>query len=131
MRKRIGGERLDELIRFAVNGGLCFLLEYGLLYGLTEYAGLYYLSSSAVSFAASVVLNYVICMVWVFPGTKNRGIRSKLIFVGSSLAGLLLNQLIMWFFVEVFGVYYMLTKIIATGVVMVWNYVMKRKALVV
>lgn len=44
------------------------------------------------------------------------------------LVGLGLNQICMWFFVEIFGIYYMLAKIISIIIVMAWNYIMKRKA---
>ena len=42
--------RFHEILRFLLVGGGCFLLDYGLLYVLTEYAGLYYLLSSGISF---------------------------------------------------------------------------------
>ncbi len=42
--------------------------------------------------------------------------------------GLGLNQLCMWFFVDVAGLYYMIAKIFATAIVTIWNYITKRKA---
>ena len=47
----------------------------------------------------------------------------------SSIAGLFLNQLCMYVFVDFCGVYYMVAKLGATAIVTVWNYVMKRRAL--
>ena len=35
----------------------------------------------------------------------------------------------MWALVDGLGVYYMVAKLFATGVVTVWNYVMKRRAI--
>ena len=54
---------------------------------------------------------------------------SAAIFIGSSVAGLGLNQLCMWFFVEIIFWHYMLAKLGATVIVTIWNYVMKRKAI--
>jgi putative flippase GtrA len=130
MKKFLKNKRFTEAFRFAVNGGISFLVEYSALYLLTEYLGIYYLISSAISFAASVVINYLICILWVFQGTKDQGTKSKFIFVASSIVGLFMNQFIMWFFVDQIGIYYMYAKIISTAVVMLWNYTMKRKALV-
>ena len=101
----------------------------GILYLLTEFAGVYYLISAAISFTASVAVNYLICVFWVFEGAKNTGAKAKFIFVASSAAGLLINQLIMWLLVDITGLYYMIAKIISTVIVMFWNYFMKRKAL--
>lgn len=129
MQKNKKMEKLKEIIRFMVNGFISFLVDYGLLYGLTEFMGLYYLISSALSFTASVAVNYLICVFWVFEGVKGTGRKSRLAFIASSLAGLGINQGLMWVLVDKIGIYYMAAKIISTVVVMFWNYVMKKKAL--
>ena len=50
-------------------------------------------------------------------------------FVGSSVVGLFLNQVCMYVFVEWLSMYYMIAKLFDTGIVTVWNYVMKKKAI--
>ena len=62
--------RFHEILRFLLVGGGCFLLDYGLLYVLTEYAGLYYLLSSGISFSVSVFVNYRLCLIYVFHGAS-------------------------------------------------------------
>ena len=109
--------RLYEIARFVLVGGACFLLDYGLLYILTEYGGLHYLLSAGISFT-----------VCVFRGANAQTRRAKMLFFGSSIAGLGLNQLLMWVLVDIAGIYYMIAKLIAAGIVMVWNYVLKRRA---
>lgn len=121
-------ERMLEIIRFCFVGGVSFLMDYSILFALTEFAGVYYLYSSAISFSVSVVFNYWLCVVYVFKGAKKQSARQATIFIGSSIVGLGLNQLCMWFFVAVAGLHYMLAKIGATAIVTIWNYVMKRKA---
>lgn len=120
--------RLYEMLRFIFVGGACFLLDYGLLYVLTAYAGLYYLVSAAVSFTLSVFLNYWLCLVCVFRGAGTQTRRAKMLFFGSSIAGLGLNQLLMWSLVDRAHIHYMIAKLIAAGIVMLWNYVLKRRA---
>ena len=122
-------DRFLEVFRFCIVGGLSFLLDYGLLYLLTEHAGIYYLYSSGISFTVSVIFNYWLCVVFVFRAARHQTARQASLFLGSSVAGLGLNQLCMWAFVDFCGMHYMLAKIVATAVVTFWNYVMKRKAL--
>lgn len=120
--------RLYEIMRFCLVGGASFLLDFSLLYIFTEYVGLSYLYSAGLSFSISVVFNYWLCVTYVFTQAKKQTARQAFIFMASSLIGLGLNQLCMWFFVEIMALYYMWAKIGATIIVTVWNYVIKRKA---
>lgn len=122
-------ERFLEIARFCIVGGLSFLVDYSLLYMLTEWAGLYYLYSSAISFGVSVVFNYWLCVVYVFKVAGKQTKRQAIIFFGTSVIGLFLNQLCMWFFVAIVSMHYMLAKIFATAIVTIWNYITKRMAI--
>lgn len=121
-------KRVYEIGRFCLVGGISFLIDYGLLYGCTEWLHLYYLYSSALAFTVSVIINYLLCLEFVFPGAGKQSSGQMILFAGSSVVGLFLNQLFMWLFVDKCGIYYMISKIFATILVMIWNYFMKRKA---
>lgn len=117
-----------EMMRFIIVGAITFVVDYGLLYISTEYIGLYYMYSTAIAFIAAVIFNYWLCVIYVFKNVQRQTSKQAIFFVGSSVVGLGLNQICMWFFVEIFGIYYMLAKIISIIIVMAWNYIMKRKA---
>lgn len=121
-------ERMLEIIRFCFVGGVSFLMDYSILFALTEFAGVYYLYSSAISFSITVVFNYWLCVIYVFKGAGKQTTKQAIIFFGTGVVGLGLNQVCMWFFVDVAGLYYMIAKIFATAIVTIWNYVTKRKA---
>ena len=121
-------ERLLEVLRFCLVGGVSFLLDYALLFALTDWAGIYYLYSSAISFSVSVVFNYWLCVIYVFKDVGKQTKRQATIFFVTGAMGLALNQICMWFFVAIAGLHYMLAKIFATAIVTVWNYFTKRKA---
>ena len=122
-------EKLQEFIRFCLVGGLSLLVDMSVLYGLTEFFNVHYLYSAGISFTVSVIFNYWLCVVYVFKGAKKQTPKQATIFIGSSVIGLGLNQLCMWFFVEIIFLHYMLAKLGATVIVTLWNYVMKRKAI--
>ena len=121
-------ERMLEIVRFCFVGGVSFLMDYSILFALTEFAGVYYLYSSAISFSITVVFNYWLCVIYVFKCAGKQSARQAMIFFGTGVIGLGLNQFCMWFFVDVVGLHYMIAKIFATAIVTIWNYITKRKA---
>lgn len=122
-------ERFLEIIRFCFVGGLSLIVDCAVLFGLTEFFGVHYLYSAGISFTVSVIFNYWLCVVYVFKGAKKQTPKQAAIFIGSSIVGLGLNQIFMWFFVEIVTLHYMLAKLGATVIVTLWNYVAKRKAI--
>ena len=117
-----------EIFKFLIAGGSCFLLELATLYILTEFVGLNYLTSAAIAFTLAVIINYFMCAYWVFE-TKKSSLKTKIIFISTSIAGLGINQLCMWLFVEFFNVHYIAAKIIAAAIVTIWNFITKRLAM--
>ena len=121
-------ERFLEIVRFCFVGGLSLIVDCSILYGLTDFCGVHYLYSAATSFTVSVIFNYWLCVKYVFKNATKQTKKQATIFIGSSLIGLGLNQICMWFFVEKILLHYMIAKLCATVIVTSWNYVMKRKA---
>ncbi len=134
--------RMSEMIRFALTGGVCFLVELALLILLKGRLGIDTLIATPIAFLVSVILNYLLCVVWVFRGTKNRGAGAKAGFLITSLIGLGLNELLMLLFRLILGEdtvimtlgdrtvnMYVLNKCLATLIVMIWNYFSKRAVL--
>lgn len=118
-------DRFWEVFRFLLVGGSCFLLEYFLLYTLTEYGGLDPLLSAPIAFTISLIVNYILCVYVVFH-VKHQGKRQMILFIVTSIMGLALNQLVMWFCIDILSIWYMFSKVVASGIVMIWNYFTKR-----
>lgn len=118
---------INQILKFGVVGGTAFLIDYGLLFALTEFAGLHYLISGTISFAASVAYNYILSVVWVFEPVGERSrTKDMAVFLILSVVGLGINQAIMWVLVEKAAFYYMLSKIAATAIVMVYNFITRK-----
>ena len=132
-------KQLNEVIRFVITGGVCFLIEYAALIALKEWLRLPVVAATPIAFLISVVFNYLLCVKWVFGGAAVGNRRAQLGFIVTSVMALFLNWAIMWGLTALLGEdavlltigalvikVYMINKIIATLLVMVWNYFTKR-----
>ena len=118
---------IKQLFRFGIVGGIAFLIDYSVLFICTEYLGIYYLISSFISFTVSTVFNYIASVRWLFDVDQKKSQRRNFaLFIVFSVIGLGINQCIMWFGVEKLDLYYMLVKIGATAIVMVFNFVTRK-----
>ena len=118
---------IKQIIKFGIVGGLCFVIDYGLMIFLTEVISINYLISSGISFSVSVIVNYILSLKYVFETDKNNNkVKECLIFIGLSIIGLGINQVIMWLCVDKLNIFYMIAKIAATMIVMVYNFVTRK-----
>ena len=117
----------EQLVKFGIVGVIAFVIDYGLLVVLTELAGVNYLISATISFAGSVVFNYVASMRYVFARREDMSRhREFVIFVGLSVVGLLINDALMYLGTDIMGISYLVVKLFATVVVMAWNYITRK-----
>lgn len=132
-------KRISEIVRFVFTGGICFVIEFVVLVLLRDKIGLKTLVATPVAFFVSVIVNYFLCVRWVFTGAKEQKNSAKLSFLITSIIGLVLNELFMWIFGVSFGedkeiikiasftiTMYMVNKGLSTLLVMIWNYFTKR-----
>ena len=117
---------IKQIFKFGIVGGIAFIIDYTLLYILTEYIGIHYLISSIISFTISVIFNYILSVKWVFNVKRKQGTREFIIFIILSLIGLLINSLIMYLMVDICNIYYMISKLISTFIVMVYNFITRK-----
>lgn len=114
---------LIQFVRYFFVGGFAFVVDFGLLYILTEYAGLHYLLSATLSFIAGLLVNYIISCLWVFNGSKFKNrLVEFLFFAAIGVVGLALNDTLIWLFTDCIGTHYMFSKIVAAAMVYLWNF---------
>lgn len=116
-----------QIIKFCAVGGICFVIDYLLLVLLTELLKLNVITSSAISFTFSTVINYILNALFVFKtGNKKNKSKEFIAFLLISLLGLGINQAVMVLFVNKLNVYYTVSKIISAVIVTAYNYVAKK-----
>lgn len=100
-----------QFLRYILVGTFGFLLDYTILFLLTEFCSVHYLISALIGFMAGLTLNYFLSICWVF---SRRTLESKwlefIIYASLGGLGLGLNELIIWIFTEYFAFHYMVSK---------------------
>ena len=121
---RTGNRTVRQLLKTAVASQAAFWLDFGILALLTEVAGLHYLASAAFSFLAGATLSYVLSVLWVFDIRRfaSKAAAEYALFVLVGVVGLGLNEALLWVFTEPLGLHYLVSKIVAAGLIFGWNF---------
>ncbi|WP_072371397.1 GtrA family protein [Thermophilibacter mediterraneus] len=122
---------VEQFLKFGVVGAVAFVIDYGILMLLSQVVGWDPLPSSVVSFVVSLLFNYVASMHFVFERRDDLSRRRELvIFVALSVIGLGINSAVIWAGTAALGdgaVAVTVTKLVATVVVAVWNFVSRKR----
>ena len=115
-----------QVFRALIVGGIAFIADAGPMWLLTV-AGLHYLISGSIGFLLAVTVNYLLSIRFVFFQKASMGPGGEFsVYIAISLVGLLLTMLLLWFFTEIAGLFFMVSKVIATIVVFGWNFTARK-----
>lgn len=120
---------INQILKFGLIGAIAFVIDYSILFALTEWLGIHYLISQIISFLISFVFNYYFSVVWVFDSKKEITNKEKIFFLTGAVIGLGINECILYLLSHVGNVHYMISKLIATIIVMIWNFVTRKTLL--
>ncbi len=139
-----------RFIKFSAVGALGAVIDFGVLNLLVQLAGFPKVVANGCSFTTAVISNFVWNRLWVYPETRGEPLRKQFVqFSVVNLAGLAINTAIFygsdrWLLGEAgllvgpvgalalaigvahFDLAYNGAKVIATGVVLFWNFLVNR-----
>ncbi len=115
-------ELLIKFIKFGIVGVSGVVVDFGITWILKERLKLNKYIANSAGFACAVVSNYYLNRIWTFHSADPHvGIQFAKFSV-VALIGLGLNNAIIYLLTERYGVKFYTAKLIATGVVMLWNF---------
>jgi putative flippase GtrA len=114
---------LKQLHGYLWVGGIAFVIDAGLLLLLVK-AGLYYIAANTVSFMIANVFNFFAGHYWVFHGSRESGgiFQSYVGVLAISVAGLVINDAVMYVAVDHVALSVLFAKVLATIIVLFWNF---------
>lgn len=114
---------IKKIVNFGLVGVLATAIEYVLLIIFKELIGMEVLIASGIAFTVSLCFNYILSMKYVFIDKKDMSkIKEMIGFFVTAIAGLLINQFVMYIMVNTLSLYYLFSKVVATAIVMIWNF---------
>lgn len=131
---------MEQIVKFGIVGGLSFAIDFGIYSLLVYLTPIPLLVANFFGFTISVIFNYYMSMHYVFERKEDMDRKAEFsIFVVLSLIGLVLNEALVWFFVEFtyknivwvsemlsYNLLKLIGKILATGIVMVYNFISRK-----
>ena len=116
-----------QIIKFLIVGGTATIIDWITYYILYNYVNIPPLIANILSFSTSVIYNYYASVHWVFDVNKNKSQKKMFTeFMILSIVGLLIAELLLWIFINLLRMDAMISKIISTVIVMIFNFITRK-----
>ena len=113
---------LLKFIRFSFVGAAGMGMDFGVTYLCKEkWARQKYVSNS-LGFCVAVCFNYFLNRYWTFSSTNPRIGEEFVLFLMISLAGLIINNMLLWMFHDKVKIRFYYAKLLAIGITAAWNF---------
>lgn len=127
---------IRQFLSYFCVGGAAAIVEWVLFAVFANAIGINYIAATCLAFVFSTAANWILGRLWTFRDSKAyAGKKAKeivLVFAASAV-GLLFNMGLMYLFVSVMGLdtglLKTLSKIAATGIVFIWNFLIRKFAI--
>lgn len=117
---------IQQILSFGIVGVVAFLIDYGIMNILYTKLGCTLLIANTCGFIISTIVNYILSKKHVFDmKTSNAFIKFTIL----SVLGLLINNITMILCIDCMTFGTLASKVLATGVCMIWNFVTKKALL--
>jgi putative flippase GtrA len=121
--ERVAGEG----VRYFAASALALAIDFGIYAGLIRFAAVDYLVAAPLGFALGLATIYLLSIRWVFRERRLADRKAEFaLFALIGLAGMALNQLILFAAVQWMAVSFELAKIISAGIIFCFNFVSRK-----
>lgn len=131
--KSLSKDNIKQFISYFFVGGVAAIVEWVMFFIFANVLNVHYFVSTVIAFIFSTTANWILGRITTFKdNTSYKDKKAKeavLIFVVSAI-GLVFNLILMYLFVTVFGfngkIGSTCSKIVATGIVFIWNFLIRK-----
>lgn len=118
-----------QFFRYIFVGGFAFLADAFSLWLCEKF--MHYMLAAAIAFVVGLAVNYFLSVIFVFSESEQvtNKLKEFIVYAVIGVIGLLLTEVIMYVLTDLCHLYFLLSKIVAAIVVLVWNFVARKKIL--
>ena len=118
---------LIKIIKFVIVGGIATLISGIVFFICDHFFKMPVLLSNTIAFIISVIYNFWASIKWVFEVDKNKKKHTVFIeFIVLAVIGYFLTQLLLWLMADILKWNHMLAWLIATIIVMIFNFITRK-----
>lgn len=114
-----------QFFRYFWVGGISTVVDFSVFVFCIKVLGIHYLIAQFIAYCFGFVTNYILSILWVFAKTDKFFREITAVFI-ITLFGLLWTELLLYLFVDGFAWSEVTSKLIATAIVLFWNYGARR-----
>jgi putative flippase GtrA len=112
---------IGQFVSFTGVGAIGTLAHYGTLISLVKLFSMRPLTASSVGFITGAAINYLLNYRYTFASERPHR-EASWRFLSVAGAGLLLNSAVVALATEILDQHYLLAQVLATGLVLIWNF---------
>ena len=112
----------SKLVKYGIVGCSGIVIDFSVTYSLIEWTSSNIFVSNALGFVLAAISNYYINSIWTFENNQTEKVSGFLKFFFFSAIGLMLNFLILNFFMRSSSIGFYASKICAIALVFIWNF---------
>lgn len=111
-----------KLLKFGSVGISGMLVDFSITWICKDKLRINKYIANTIGFLLAATSNYILNRIWTFQSNNRQITKEYVSFLSISLIGLGINNLVIYVLIEKLDLNFYISKIIATGVVVIWNF---------
>jgi len=116
-----------RILRFGLSGSLGFSVHIFVLFVLVNYFYVFYLVATSLAFLVSATTGYFLQKLFTFKHKSKNSIKQFSVYLGISSGMFFLNILMMYVFVDILGIMYIFSQVLACAFNAILSYLILSK----
>jgi putative flippase GtrA len=114
-----------QFVRYFFVGGTSAVVDLIAYTILLKFFGVHYLAAAFFAYMVGLTWNHLLCLLWVFESRHSRLREVTMVFL-IALGGLVWTEVILYALVGFMGLGAIVAKVISQGLVLIWNFGMRK-----